>query len=69
MFIIFYNHYLSKVSKVKNQVPQLKFKIQLLFGSLLLNPIREYASCFRRPKMYFYPITTTNQIMHLLKKH
>jgi hypothetical protein len=37
VFVILYNHYLPKISKLKYQVPKLKSN-----GSLLLNPIREY---------------------------
>jgi hypothetical protein len=42
MFIIFYNHYLSNFSKLKNQLPKLRFKINQLLESLLPNPIKEY---------------------------
>jgi len=30
MFIIIYNHYLLKISELKNQVPKLRFKIYLV---------------------------------------
>jgi len=32
MFIIFYNHYMLKISELKNQMPKLRFKIWLIIG-------------------------------------
>jgi hypothetical protein len=40
MFIILYNHYLLKISNLKNQVPKFRFQIQIIIQQFVAKMVK-----------------------------